>query len=487
MNLGSTLTQVDALDWIISSVMRAESIAALCLLGHIMSNAIHNSEPHRAFNADQSEHNIRNKTRGSWERFVRAQQSLAGGVSSGLRRSARPYPLFYSSGKGSRVTDVDGNFYLDYGLAWGPLILGHAPQEVVRAVQEQLERGFTYGAQHDLEFEVAEFLTATIPCAGRVCFANSGSEIVQVALRLARAATGRSKFLKFEGHYHGWADEVLVSYHPSQAEIDSAQGAPIPTGAGQRPHDKAFIASWNDREAVERIFASHGEEIACVICEPLLCNSGCIPPEAGFLEFLREITQRNDSLLIFDEVITGFRIDLRGAQGFYGVTPDMATYAKAIAGGLPLSALAAKAELLELVAGGRVIHAGTLNGNPVALAAAKATLKSLGQDQGAVYKTLRSRGDRLRDSMEQMLRQAGYPVVTSGVGSVFQISFMDHPARNYRDTLHANRELYSDFCLALLDEGVLALPDGRWYISTAHSDDDVDATLAAVKRVILRA
>jgi glutamate-1-semialdehyde 2,1-aminomutase len=440
---------------------------------------------HQSFNPEQREQNIRNKTRGSWERFVRAQKSLAGGVSSGLRRSARPYPLYYSWGQGSRVTDVDGNCYLDYGLAWGPLILGHAPSAVVRAVQEQVVRASTFGAQHDLEFEVAELLTAIIPCAERVCFASSGTEIVQVALRLARALTGRKKHLKFEGHYHGWADEALVSYHPSQTEIETAQGAPISAGAGQHPHDDVIIASWNDREDVERIFASQGGDIACLLCEPLLCNSGCIPPQVGFLEFLREITQHHGSLLIFDEVITGFRIDLKGAQGFYNVTPDLATYAKAIAGGLTLSALAGKAEFLEPVASGRVVHAGTMNGNPVALAAAKATLSVLAQDEGSVYRTLRARGERLRTSMEQLLRQQGYAVVTSGVGPVFQLSFMEQPARNYRDTLRANRERYSDFCLALLDEGILALPDGRWYVSTAHSDDDIEATLAALRKVVL--
>ena len=436
------------------------------------------------FNAEQRERSVRRKTPGSWQRFVRAQKSLAGGVSSGLRRSARPYPLYYSAGEGSRLTDVDGNSYLDYGLAWGPLILGHAPPAVANAVQQQLARGFTYGAQHDWEFEVAELLTAVIPCAERVCFANSGTEIVQVALRLARAATGKSKLLKFEGHYHGWADEVLVSYHPSAAELDEAAGKPIGIGAGQRPHDNIFIAAWNDRDAVERIFSRHSAEIACVICEPLLSNSGCIPPEPGFLQFLREITRRHGALLIFDEVITGFRIDLRGGQGYYGVTPDLATYAKAIAAGLPLSALAGEAEIMELVASGRVVHAGTMNGNPLVLAAAKATLDILSYNNGAAYNPLRTRSDRLRQELQQLLAQAGYRVVTSGVGPVFQLSFMDQPPRNYRDTLQANRDLYSDFSLALLDEGVLVLPDGRWYVSIAHSDDDVDFTLAAVKRVL---
>jgi glutamate-1-semialdehyde 2,1-aminomutase len=442
------------------------------------------TKPGPSLKAEQREASIRNKTKGSWNRFVRAQKTLAGGVASSLRRSARPYPLYFSHGQGSKVTDVDGNSYLDYGLAWGPLILGQSPPEVVKAVQEQLARGLTFGAQHDLEFEVAELLTSIIPCADRVCFTNSGTEIVQIALRLARAATGRSKCLKFEGHYHGWGDEVLVSYHPSEAEIEAAKGTPISVGAGQHPQYDVLIAIWNDRQDVERIFAAHGKEIACLICEPLLCNSGCIPPEPGFLEFLREITKRHGTLLIFDEVITGFRIDLKGAQGFYNVTPDLATYAKAIGGGLALSALAGKAEWMDLIANGKVVHAGTLNGNPVALAAAKATITALSSDGGSVYRTLSARGQHLRTSLEQLLTQKGYRVVTSGVGPVFQLSFMENAARNYRGTLPANRALYSDFALALLDEGIQVLPDGRWYISTAHSEGDIEATLAAVKRAI---
>src|SRR5689334_15441351 len=285
------------------------------------------------------ERSVQRKTAGSLRRFQRAQRSLAGGVSSGLRRLARPYPLYFAVGSGAQVVDVDGNHYLDYGLAWGPLILGHSPPEIAQAVAAQVGRSLTFGAQHDLEFEVAEKLAKVIPCADLICFANSGTEIVQVALRLARAYTGRSSFLKFEGHYHGWDDSVLVSYHPTAAQITAAMGAPIGAGSGQRPHQDIFIAEWNDRQTVERLFTEHGREISAVICEPLLCNSGCIPAEPGFLQFLRDITVRSGSLLIFDEVITGFRLALGGAQERYGVVPDLATYAKAIGGGLPLSAL----------------------------------------------------------------------------------------------------------------------------------------------------
>lgn len=251
--------------------------------------------------------------------------------------------MYYAQGSGCHLMDVDGNRFCDYTLAWGTLILGHAPAAVSAAIAAQARRGLTFGAQHDLEYEVAELLTSLIPCADRVTFANSGTEIVQVALRLARAATeGCVKLLKFEGHYHGWGDDTLVSYHPSAEQLAGWDGRPILCGAGRSPAENAVIAEWNCRESVERAFAAHPGAISAIICEPLLANSGCIPPRPGFLEFLRETANREGALLIFDEVITGFRLHLAGAQGFYGVTPDLATYAKAVGAGAPLSVLAGR-------------------------------------------------------------------------------------------------------------------------------------------------
>jgi glutamate-1-semialdehyde 2,1-aminomutase len=430
----------------------------------------------------EREHSVRAKTAGSLERYQRSQRALAGGVSTALRRSARPYPLFFDHGKGSQITDVDGNRYVDYCLAWGPLILGHAPAEVSAAIAAQLERGYTYGAQHQLEYEVAEMLQQIIPCADLVCYANSGTEIVQVALRLARAVTGRRRFIKFEGHYHGWDDSVLVSYKPSLEQMQTGGSQPVPAGLGHRGSPDALIARWNDRESVEQLFAQHPGEIASLICEPMLCNSGCISPEPGFLALLREITTANGTALIFDEVITGFRLSLHGGQGYYGVTPDLATFAKAAGGGMPLSVLAGAEEFMQFIAQGKAIHAGTLNGNPIALTAAKATLAILGRDNGVVYERLWSRGERLRQGLEQIVHGRNVPVTTSGGGPVFQLSFMDRPARHYGDTLLADMRRYSDFGLALLDEGIMILPDGRWYTSVAHSEADIDATLAAAER-----
>jgi len=428
------------------------------------------------FHAEVHEKNVRGKTSGSFERHRRSSRTLAGGVSSGMRRAAKPYPLFFDRGTGSRVVDVDGNSYLDYGLAWGPLILGHSHPAVVEAIQHQAALALTFGAQHDLEFEVSELLNRTIPCADLVCYANSGTEIVQVALRLARAITGKTKFLKFEGHYHGWSDEALVAYHPPQG--DSLE-KPSAVGAGQLPHNHVIVAEWNNREQVQRIFSERAAELSAIICEPLLSNSGCIPPAPGFLEFLRDITQRHGVVLIFDEVITGFRVDLGGAQGRWGVIPDLATYAKAVGGGVPLSVLAGRSQFMQKIANGEVIHAGTLNGNPLALAAARATIGVLSADD--VYPSMRAKAARLRAGIEGAMKDAGIPIVTSGDGPVFQISFMSEPAGNYRDTLRARTDLYADFAMGLLDLGVLTLPDGRWYVSAVHTDEDIDRTLDAVR------
>lgn len=431
------------------------------------------------FNASQREASVRQKAAGSLERFERSRRSLAGGVSSGLRRAARPFPLFFHHGSGTQLTDVDGNVYTDYTLAWGPLILGHAPAAVNRAVMEHLERGHTFGAQHDLEYEVAELVQQYVPCAERVCFANSGTEIVQLALRLARAHTGRHKYLKFEGHYHGWDDSVLVSYHPSAGQIAEFGDQPVPVGAGQRPHSGAVVVEWNDRAAVEAAFRHHA--LSAVICEPILCNSGCIPPDPGFLEFLRTITGKAGALLIFDEVITGFRLGLGGGQAHFGVTPDLATFAKAAGGGLPFSLLAGQAAVMEHIANGSVVHAGTLNGNPLVLAAAKATIEALAANDGEAYRTMWALSNQLREGLDELLTQKGYTVAVNGLGPVFQLSFQATAPRTYRETLLADANLYSDFALALLDEGVLALPDGRWYLSAAHTAADISRTLDIVR------
>lgn len=421
---------------------------------------------------------VRAKTPRSLAAFERSQRSLAGGVSTALRRSARPYPLFFSHGEGPWIEDLDGNRYIDYTLAWGPLILGHAPLAINAAVAAQLARGHTFGAQHELEYEAAERFCRAIPCADHVAFANSGTEIVQVALRLARAVTGRKLYLKFEGHYHGWDDSVLVSYKPSLET--SGLMDPQPVGAGQRPWSGAVVARWNRPESVDAAFSAHPGEISAILCEPLLCNSGCIPPEPGFLAYLRAKADEQGALLIFDEVITGFRLALGGGQEFYGVTPDLATFAKACAGGLPLSVLAGRERFMDWIADGRVVHAGTLNGNPLALAAAVATLDTLTQD---VYERLHRLGTRLRNGLAAALAEKGIPVATTGEGPCFQIHLQPDAPQEYRGTIAGDKARYAEFLMALLDAGILALPDGRWYVSTAHDEALVDRTIAAARAI----
>jgi len=428
------------------------------------------------FQATAREERIRANTPGSLAAYERSQKSLAGGVSTALRRAAKPYPMFYSHGDGAWLTDVDGNRFIDYTLAWGPLILGHAPAAVNEAIAGQLVKGHTFGAQHALEYEAAELLCAAIPCADKVAFANSGTEIVQVALRLARAVTGRSLYLKFEGHYHGWDDSVLVSYKPGADACGSM--SPIPVGTGQRPWSGAVVARWNDRESVKAAFAAHRGEISAMICEPMLCNSGCLPPLDGFLEFLRATATAEGALLIFDEVITGFRLALGGGQAYYGVKPDLATFAKACGGGLPVSVLAGQDEYMSWIADGRVVHAGTLNGNPLGLAATVASLHCLTPE---IYQRLDRLGRVLRQGLEEALRAKGVAMVTTGEGAVFQLHFQSEEPREYRDTLATDKGLYSAFLLALLDSGVLALPDGRWYLSAAHGADVIEETLRRVR------
>jgi glutamate-1-semialdehyde 2,1-aminomutase len=430
------------------------------------------------------EESLTKKLPGSISRLVRASQSLAGGVSSGLRRSAKPLPLYFERGSGPYIEDVDGNRYVDYMLGWGPLILGHAPPAVSEEIIRHLKLGYTFGGQHDLEYEVAEMIQRFVPCADRVAFANSGTEIVQVALRLARACTARQRYLKFEGHYHGWDDTVLVSYHPTAAQISEFGSKPIPVGGGQRADHSAVVVEWNDRTGVEVAFQAHGAEISAVICEPLLCNSGCIPPEPGFLEFLRSITQANGSLLIFDEVITGFRLGLGGAQQHYSVTPDLATFAKAVGGGMPLSVLAGRAKYMDRIASGEVVHAGTLNGNPISLAAAKATLNALSANNGDVYRKMWALGEELKEGLLRRFKQRNVPAVATGGGPVFQIHLQPDTPHTYRDTLASDHALYVNFAVAMLDEGVALLQDGRWYLSTAHARTEIEKTLKAADQVL---
>jgi glutamate-1-semialdehyde 2,1-aminomutase len=406
----------------------------------------------------------------AWER---AKGSLAGGVSTGMRASMKPHPLFFRSGQGPRLTDLDGNTYLDHVLGWGPVILGHGHPELTRAVAGKLGDGATFGAGHPLEYEAAERVLAAIPGVQRVIWSNTGSEATQVALRLARAATGRRRFVKMIGHYHGWSDTFLLGYRPD------AEGRVESLGSqGQRESALADVSlvPFGDLDAAASVLKRPESDVAAVFVEPVLCNSGVIAPPEGYLAGLRELCDATDTVLIFDEVITGFRLAYGGAVQKYGVRPDLVVLAKAIAGGYPLSAVAGRASLLDRVTAG-VVHAGTYNGNPVVLAAAVATMDALAQD--GIYPAFESRGRELADGMRAAIARHGVPGAVNQVGPVVQVLFGVEHAGTFAEFLRGDQVFYDRLIVHMLRRGVFALPGGRWYISTAHTADDI-ATAAGV-------
>lgn len=404
-----------------------------------------------------------------WQRTVR---SLGGGVSTGLRASMQPHPIFFDRGEGSRLWDVDGNCYLDYVLAWGPTILGHSHPALTAAVAEQLARGHAYGSGHRLEYQVAEQIVATTG-AERVLFSNTGSEAVQVALRLARAHTERRRFVKCAGSYHGWADPALISYRTFGAD-----GSPSLESRGQNPAvlDDVVVVDFNDLDAMQRVLSDPDNDVAAVLLEPVQCNTGVIPPAAGYLSAVRELCDRTGTLLVFDEVITGYRIAYGGAAERYQVQPDIAVYAKAIAGGFPLSAVAGRADIIDTVMHGTV-HAGTYNGNPIVLAAAAATLEELAKPD--VYERFESLTSQLVSGVAESLQRTGVRGAVRHVGPVVQIALGIDEINDHREALAADHTLWNRLTVAMLRRGVFLLPGGRLYLSTAHTIDDIQQTVAA--------
>jgi glutamate-1-semialdehyde 2,1-aminomutase len=410
-----------------------------------------------------------------------ARQYLAGGVSSNFRLGISPTPLVIQSGAGAYVTDVDGNRLIDYYLGMGPMILGHNPQRVIEAAKTQLDRGILFAGQTEAEFEAARLVCELVPCAERVRFGSSGTEVIQAAMRLARAATGRQTIIKFEGHYHGWLDNVQWSVAPS-AELCGPASRPSRIGAtlGQDPNsgNHLEILGWNDLTAVEARL-SQGD-IAAVIMEPAMCNTSAIPPRAGYLEGVRAACSRAGTVLIFDEVITGFRLSSGGAQKCFGVTPDLAAFGKAIANGFPVAALAGRADLMEKFVSGGVMHGGTYNGHPVNMAATAATLKELAN--GDVYTSIERRGRRLMDSIACILQRSGIPARVQGFPGIFHVAFgTTKPIETYRDTFSIDRSLYVKFTTALIARGVRALERGAWFLSSEHDDAVIDQTLEVVE------
>ena len=416
----------------------------------------------------------------SKRRIAAASHYLPGGVSSNFRLGMVPTPLVIERAEGPYLFDVDGNRLIDYYLGMGPMILGHNPPTVRRAVLAQLERGLLYGAQSLLEAEVAELLCGLVPCAEKLRFAGSGSEAVQAALRLARAATGRSVIVKFEGHYHGWFDSILVSVAatPGNAgDADHPNRNPGSTGQDPTAWGNVEVLGWNDLAAVERRLSVG--DVAAVIMEPAMCNAGAILPRDGYLQGIRDACSRAGTVLIFDEVITGFRVAAGGAQELFGVTPDLATFGKCLANGFPVAAVAGRAELLDLFVTGGAVHGGTYNAQPVSMAASLATLQALAD--GRVLQEIAPLGKRLMDGIADRLAEAGIPAVVSGFPQIFHVAFgLSSPATSYRDLMRMDRARYIRFCGELLKRRVRVLERGAWFLSAEHDEQIIDETLAAV-------
>ena len=422
----------------------------------------------------------------SAELWQRARELLPGGVSSPVRAFAAVggTPRFIDRAKGPYVTDVDGVRYVDYVMAWGPLILGHAHPAVVEAVQRQVERGTAYGAPTEVELALAEAITAAIPSMERVRFVNSGTEATMSALRLARAYTGRDKVVKFAGCYHGHADSLLVEAGSGVLTLGLPGSPGVTRGAAQ----DTWVLPYNDTAAVEELFARHGEHIAAVIVEPIAGNMGVVPPEPGFLPALRRLTREAGALLIFDEVITGFRVGPGGAQGLLGITPDLTCLGKVIGGGLPVGAYGGRADIMERVApAGPVYQAGTLSGNPLAMAAGLATLEVLSQP--GTYERLERQAARLAEGLEAEARAQDVPYCLQRVGSMWTGFFHPGPLRNLAEVRQADASFYARYFHGMLREGVYLPPSAfeAAFVSLAHTDQDIDFTVEAHARALRRA
>lgn len=424
------------------------------------------------------------KTESSRRHYEEACRYFAGGVGSharGRQAGWDPYPLCMEGGEGSRIYDIDGNEYIDYILALGPLIFGHRPRRVLESVfQEVGERGSILGAPFETEYAVAKKLCELIPCFEMVRFTSTGTEAVMAALRLARAYTGRTKIIRFEGHYHGWADGIHIRACARKGGGGGEVWGP-PVGNPKNSSSNLIVLPWNDAETVSSTLESSGNKIAAVIMEPVMCNSGVILPGRDYLQSVRELTRRHGVVLIFDEIITGFRLGLGGAQGYFDVIPDMAVFGKALGAGFPISAYGGKGDIMRLTAEGKVPLGGTYNSNVMAMAAAKVTLQILEENSGTIYPGLFQTGERLRQGVNEVMNRVGIPAHASGLGPVLQIWFSEAEIREYRDAArHCNAGLYRRFWEEMMSRGIYFHPSPfeNWFISTAHTAADIDATIA---------
>lgn len=420
--------------------------------------------------------------------YEEAKKILPVGASSNVRiYQHEPFPIIFDHGKGSRVWDIDGNEYVDYLLAYGPLILGHCHPTVVNAIKEQIQKGTMLGTTTELEVEVAKKIASMVPGAEMVSFSNSGTEATMEAVRIARANTGRDKILKFEGHYHGHHDYVLFSVEsPSSVAGLELRPTKLPFYPGI-PEDishTVIVAPWNNLSALERILKKYANDIAAVIMEPVVGSSGVIPPADGYLKGVRELTQKNDVLLIFDEVLTGFRIAKGGAQEYYGVTADLACFAKALGNGAPVAAITGRKDVMGMIGPGKIGYGGTYNANSLSLAICKATIEVLSKNDGEVFSRMNSMTKKLMDGLQKICDKTGHEAVVQGVGPMFQLYFTRlKKVSTYRQSIQCDLEKFKDFREMMLEKGVYFHPDGteRLMLSAVHTDEDIEKTLAAAE------
>ncbi|MCD7781827.1 MAG: glutamate-1-semialdehyde 2,1-aminomutase [Methanosphaera sp.] len=413
----------------------------------------------------------------SEELYRQAVEVLPGGVNSPVR-AYKPYPFFVSKAKGSKIYDVDGNEYIDYCLGYGPLVFGHANDTIIESSIEQLKLGTDYGVPSQKEIELAREVIDRCPCAQMVRFTNSGTEATMSAIRLARGITGRDKIIKFEGTYHGAHDAVLVK------SGSGAAGKPDSPGVPNDATKNTILIPYNDEDVLKDTIDEYKDEIACVIFEPIMGNIGCVPPKEGYLEYLREITQENNIILIMDEVITGFRIARGGAQEYYGITPDLVTFGKIVGGGFPIGAIAGKKELMEqFTPSGDIYQAGTFSGNPMSINGGLVAFKVL---DDKFYKDLHSKGEYLRSNIRDILGKLDIPYQVNGVESMTQVYFSDKPVYDYASAQLSDTKGFLDYFHGLLKEGVFIAPSQYecCFISGAHTTEDLDKTLNAIEVVL---
>ena len=415
--------------------------------------------------------------------FARAQLRIPGGVNSPVRafKSVRSTPLFIREGKGSHITDVDGNDYIDYIGSWGPLILGHCHPEVMAAIEEALHRGASFGTPTEGEVHLAEMICTAVNSVEMVRLTNSGTEASMAAIRVARGYTGRDKIIKFEGCYHGSVDSLLVKAGSGVMTL----GLPDSPGVPASFVEHTLLADFNNLESVTDLFDEYGPKIAAVVLEPVAGNMGMVVPDLDFLKGLRNLCDVHGSLLVFDEVMTGFRVDYGGAQEIFGIIPDMTIFGKVIGGGLPVGAYGGRQDVMLMVApAGPVYQAGTLSGNPLAVAAGRKTLEILQAPD--TYAELSQKSNWLIDEMQQSAGQNGIPLQTNVMGGMFGFFFAEKPVRNYQDAAESDQDRFRKFFMGMLKEGIYLAPSAfeSGFISMAHTEEDLEKTAAACRKVM---